>query len=122
MRYELEWCKNSSPELLCSKVLPHKLILRLEATPDSGPGVAAAMVQNLLDAHHRINEELARKTRAYERKLAAKDLASTSLKKQRQQENRSPTDRTNRHVNPEGTSSRGKRKDGAGNTETRSRK
>lgn len=121
-RYELKWGKNSSPELLCSKVLPHELILRLETTPDSGLGVAADMVQFLLDAHHRINEELARKTRAYERELAAKDLALTSLKKQRKQGKGSPKDRTNGLVEPEGTSSRGKRKAGAGNAETGSRK
>ncbi|KAG0578297.1 hypothetical protein KC19_4G012300 [Ceratodon purpureus] len=131
-RYELKWGKSSSPELLCSKIMPHELILRLETIADSGPGVAADMVQFLLDAHHRLNEELARKTRAFERELAAKDLVLASLRTQGEEEKGSPVDHMNGHANAEpdvrlektagGTSSRGKRKAGASNAETGSRK
>lgn len=131
IRYELKWGKNSSPELLCFKILPHELILRLETIADSGPGVAVDMVQFLLDAHHRVNEELARSTRAYERELAAKELTLTSLREQLEQDKGSPKDRPNGHVYVEpdagvktvgGTSSRGKRKAGASDAGTGSRK
>lgn len=128
VRYELKWSKDSSPDLLCSKIMPHELILRLETTADSGPGVATDMVQFLLDAHYHINEELAKTTRTYERALAAKEVALTSLSKRLEQGKGSLEDRTNGHVPVEpdtalttagGTSSRGKRKAGA---ETGSRK
>lgn len=131
VNYELKWGKSLSPELICS--LPQNrtsVILKLQTTTDSGPRVAADMVQLLLDAHHGLTEELAKKTRGYEREIAAKERSLTLLGTH-QEGTVSPRDRTNGHVDEEvratektvaGTSSRVKRKAGASNTESRSRK
>lgn len=125
VKYELKWGKNLSPELICYK--DSKLVLRLQTTTDSGPRVAADMVQLLLEAHDCLTEELARKTRGFARDIAVFERNLKSLRKQL--EEGLPV--TNGHVDVvedaavkavPGTSSRAKRKGGATNAETGSRK
>ncbi|XP_024392947.1 uncharacterized protein [Physcomitrium patens] len=131
-RYELKRAANSSLELHCHTESRYELILRLPLTEVSHQTVPIEMIQFLLDAYHYMKEELAKKTRAYEREVAAKELALASLKSQVEEggTGTAPIGDMNVQLDEKGdglqnvgrTSSRGKRKAGASAMEVVSRK
>lgn len=133
--YELRRTTNSSAELRCYKESSPELVLRFPMSTNSDQTVAIDMVQLLLDAYHQVDEVLAKKIRAHDREIAAKELALASLKNQLEERGKSaaPNDYTNGQPNDEEegagglilfgeASSRGKRKSGGSNVETSSRK